>query len=286
MKIALDTNTHENNSASQAEEEKGFLYSLNGFWDWIYTYDHKRIGLMYLVLIMFFFALAGVAAILLRIELWNPVKTIVTARQYNQLFTLHGAVMVFLVVIPGIPASLGNFALPLQLGAKDVALPRLNLISYYTYVVGSLFAVSSLIFGAIDTGWTFYAPYSTTTEGKVVLMASGAFILGFSSIFTGLNFIVTIHKMRAPGMTWLKMPLFVWGIYATAVIQVLATPVLGITLFLLIIERVIDIGIFDPFLGGDPILFQHFFWFYSHQANLSMQCLRLEIKKTMIQKIY
>ncbi len=123
-----------------------------------------------------------------------------------------------------------------------------------------------MVTGAVDTGWTFYTPYSTTSNGSVSMVTLGVFILGFSSIFTGINFIATIHKLRAPGMTWFKMPLFVWGIYATSIIQILATPVLGITLLLLLMERVFSIGIFDPRLGGDPVLFQHFFWFYSHPA--------------------
>jgi cytochrome c oxidase subunit 1 len=182
------------------------------------------------------------------------------------MFTLHGAVMIFLFIIPGIPAALGNFVLPLMLGAKDVALPRLNLTSFWFWMIGAVFALVSIIVGAVDTGWTFYTPYSTTTGTAVISMTLGVFILGFSSIFTGLNFIVTIHKMRPEGMTWFRMPLFLWGLYSTAIIQVLATPVLGITLLLLVAERALGIGIFDPTLGGDPVLFQHFFWFYSHPA--------------------
>lgn len=243
-----------------------YLNAKGGFWGWALTLDHKRIGIMYLVSIFFFFMIGGIFALLLRSELLTPGKNFIDAQTYNQFFTLHGAIMVFLVIIPGIPASLGNFALPLQIGAKDVAFPRLNLMSYYIYMIGSLFAVCSIVFGAIDTGWTFYAPYSITAQGKVTLMVTGAFILGFSSIFTGLNFIATVHTLRAPGMTWFRMPLFVWGIYATAIIQVMATPVLAITLALIVVERVVGIGIFLPELGGDPILFQHFFWFYSHPA--------------------
>ena len=245
---------------------KNYLNEKRGFASWALTLDHKRIGVMYLASICFFFLVGGLFALALRTELLNPGRTFMDAKTYNQLFTLHGAIMVFLVIIPGIPASLGNFVLPLQLGAKDVAFPRLNLMSYYIYVVGSIMAVCSIIFGAIDTGWTFYAPYSTSAEGKVVLMVAAAFVLGFSSIFTGLNFIATIHKLRAPGMTWFRMPLFAWGIYATSIIQVMATPVLGITLALIIVERVVGIGIFTASLGGDPVLFQHFFWFYSHPA--------------------
>ncbi len=243
-----------------------YLNAKKGLASWMFTIDHKRIGLMYLVSIMAFFLVGGLFALLLRTELLTPAQTIVDAKRYNQLFTLHGAIMVFLVIIPGIPASLGNFVLPLMLGAKDVAFPKLNLASYYIYLVGAVVALSSLVVGAVDTGWTFYTPYSTTTDGGVVMMVTAAFILGFSSIFTGLNFIVTTHKLRAPGMTWFKMPLFIWGIYATSVIQIMATPVLAITLLLLIVERTIKIGIFDPVLGGDPVLFQHFFWFYSHPA--------------------
>ncbi|MDW8281854.1 MAG: cbb3-type cytochrome c oxidase subunit I, partial [Myxococcales bacterium] len=196
----------------------------------------------------------------------TPGKTIMSAETYNRMFTLHGAVMVFLVIIPSIPASLGNFILPLQLGAKDVAFPRLNLLSYYLYVIGAVFAIYSMITGAVDTGWTFYTPYSALTPNSVISMTLAVFILGFSSIFTGINFIVTIHALRAPGLTFYRLPLFVWALYATALMQVLATPVLGITLLLLIAERVLKVGIFDPAMGGDPVLFQHFFWFYSHPA--------------------
>jgi len=248
------------------ENKPSYLNEQKGLTSWLFTLDHKRIGIMYLASIFFFFIVGGIFALLLRTELLTPGKTFLEAKSYNQFFTLHGTIMVFLVIIPGIPASLGNFVLPLQLGAKDVAFPRLNLMSYYIYVFGSLLAVFSIFLGAIDTGWTFYAPYSLQTQEKVVMMVTAAFILGFSSIFTGINFISTIHKLRAPGMNWFKMPLFVWGIYATSIIQVMATPVLGITLALIVVERLIKIGIFDPTLGGDPILFQHFFWFYSHPA--------------------
>ncbi len=243
-----------------------YLKQPKGLKSWLLTLDHKRIGIMYFAAIMFFFFLGGALAILIRTELISPQKILVGADTYNQLFTLHGAIMIFLFIIPSIPAALGNFVLPLMIGAKDVAFPRLNLASWYIYVFGALFCIYSIIDGAVDTGWTFYTPYSTTTNTSVISMTMGAFILGFSSIFTGLNFIVTIHKLRLPGMTWFKMPLMVWGLYATAIIQVLATPVLGITLTLLIMERLLSIGIFDPAMGGDPILFQHFFWFYSHPA--------------------
>lgn len=243
-----------------------FFKAKSGVASWLYTLDHKRIGIMYLLSVLTFFLVGGVFALLVRTELLTPGHTIVDANTYNRLFTLHGAVMVFLVIIPSVPASLGNLILPLQLGAKDVAFPRLNMMSYYVYVVGALFALYSIVTGAVDTGWTFYTPYSTTSQSSVISMTLAVFILGFSSIFTGLNFIATTHSLRAPGMTFFRMPLFVWALYATSVIQVLATPVLAITLLLLIAERALHVGIFDPAIGGDPVLFQHFFWFYSHPA--------------------
>ncbi len=243
-----------------------YLNAKKGILSWLFTLDHKRIGVLYLFSIMIAFLIGGVFAILIRLELLTPGQTIMGAQAYNQVFTLHGAIMIFLFIIPSIPAALGNFLLPLMIGAKDVAFPKLNLASWWIYIFGSIFAVYSLATNAVDTGWTFYTPYSTQTTTSVVSMTLGVFILGFSSIFTGLNFIVTIHKMRAPGVTWYEMPLMVWGLYATAIIQILATPVLAITLLLLILERVFAIGIFDPAMGGDPVLFQHFFWFYSHPA--------------------
>lgn len=246
--------------------DKNFFQVSSGWKSWLFTLDHKRIGLMYLAAVCIAFGLGGLFALLLRLELLTPTQLLFSAKQYNQLFTLHGAVMVFLFIIPSIPASLGNFFLPIQLGAKDVAFPRLNLASFHIYIFGSLFCLYSIFAGAVDTGWTFYTPYSTSTDTSVISMTLGAFILGFSSILTGVNFIATIHKMRPKGMTWFRLPLFLWAMYATSVIQVLATPVLGITLFLMILEVSLGIGIFDPVLGGDPVLFQHFFWFYSHPA--------------------
>ncbi|MBL8747350.1 MAG: cbb3-type cytochrome c oxidase subunit I [Phycisphaerae bacterium] len=260
-------------------------------WAWVYTLDHKRIGVMYLAATLLAFFLGGVFAIVLRTELWEPTRTVITDagqtqttgqvlfgwkengqqvtanNAYNRAFTLHGTIMVFLFIIPAVPAALGNIFLPIMLGAKDVAFPRVNLFSWYIYVFGSIFAIWSIIHGGVETGWTFYTPYSSSTNwGGVTSMVLGAFILGFSSIFTGINFIATVHKLRVPGMGWFDMPLFVWAVYATAIMQVLATPVLGITLAMLVFERTLHIGIFDPALGGDPVLFQHFFWFYSHPA--------------------
>jgi cytochrome c oxidase subunit 1 len=251
-----------------AEAPDNYLTFRRGILSWLLTLDHKRIGVMYLVAVLASFFAGGVMALLIRTKLLFPGEVEwMTAEQYNQAFTLHGAIMVFLVIIPSIPAALGNFVLPIMLGAKDVAFPRLNLFSFYLWLAGAACAVYSLLAGGFDTGWTFYTPYSTnTTLGGVIPVLVGVFILGFSSIFTGVNFIVTIHKLRPPGMTWFRMPLFLWAVYATAIIQVLATPVLGITVALLVIERVFNIGIFDPSMGGDPVLFQHFFWFYSHPA--------------------
>jgi len=255
-------------SASPAKDEDNYLTHTRGLLSWLTTLDHKRIGVMYLVSILVAFFLGGMAAILVRTEHLTGTPTIMQADSYNKMFTFHGVAMVFLFIIPGIPAALGNFVLPIMLGAKDVAFPRLNLTSWYLWIGGALLAMLSLILGGVETGWTFYTPYSTTTKitSGVIPVVAGAFVLGFSSIFTGLNFIVTVHKLRPPGMGWFRLPLFVWGLYATALVQILATPVLGITLLLLIVERAFGYGIFDPALGGDPILFQHFFWFYSHPA--------------------
>ncbi|MEX0680223.1 MAG: cytochrome c oxidase subunit I [Balneolales bacterium] len=249
----------ENPKYTYLNHEKGIL-------SWLLTIDHKRIGLLYLFSIVFFFFVGGLLALMLRTELLTPAQNILDADTYNQIFTLHGAIMIFLFIIPSIPAALGNFFLPMMIGAKDVAFPRLNLASWYIYILGALFAIYSIITGAVDTGWTFYTPYSTQTDMSVVSMTFAVFILGFSSILTGLNFIVTLHKLRSPGLSWSKMPLFLWSLYATAIIQILATPVLAITVLLLAMERILGIGIFDPAMGGDPVLFQHFFWFYSHPA--------------------
>jgi cytochrome c oxidase subunit I len=244
-----------------------FFEAKRGIANWLYTLDHKRIGLMYLFGILGALLLGGFFALLVRTELLLPGQTIVGPETYNRFFTLHGAVMVFLVIIPGIPAALGNMVLPIQLGAPDVAFPKLNLASFYLWCSGAICLLVSIVAGAIDTGWTFYTPYSLGGEAGAVLPAVlGAFLLGFSSIFTGLNFLVTIHKFRPQGMGWFQMPLNLWALYATALMQVLATPVLGITLLLLFVEHAMHIGIFDPTLGGDPVLFQHFFWFYSHPA--------------------
>ena len=260
--------THANAAPTEGhagEAHPDYIRAKAGLASWLITLDHKRIGILYLIAIITFFLIGGLLAVAVRLHLFKPEGTLVSPEVYNQLFTLHGAIMVFLFIVPSIPATLGNFFLPLMLGAKDVAFPRLNLASFYVYMIGAVLFASSLLFSGLDTGWTFYAPYSSGYAVNGVVMATaGAFVLGFSSIFTGLNFIVTIHKMRAPGLTWNRLPLFVWSLYATSIIYVLATPVVGITLLLLLVERVAGIGIFDPTLGGDPILYQHFFWFYSH----------------------
>jgi cytochrome c oxidase subunit I len=244
-----------------------YLTAAHGVRSWLLTTDHKRIGILYLWTILVFFSIASIAAALMRLELLTPQGDLVTSETYNKLFTVHGVLMVWFFLIPSIPTVLGNFVIPMMVGARDVAFPKLNLFSWYLFVAGGAFALWSLIRGGVDTGWTFYTPYSTTyANSHVISMAAGIFIAGFSSIITGLNFIVTIHKLRAPGLTWFRLPLFIWSLYATSLILVLATPVLAINLALISVERFWGIGIFDPRLGGDPILFQHLFWFYSHPA--------------------
>ena len=251
---------------AHGDPHENYLKAKRGIGSWFVTLDHKRIGLMYLTMVSLAFLVGGVFALLVRLELFTRGKTIVDGETYNRFFTLHGAAMVFLFIIPSVPASLGNFFLPIMIGAKDVAFPRVNLLSFYIYLAGVAILLTSIIMGAVDTGWTFYTPYSLQTGNSAISMTFGVFVLGFSSILTGLNFLVTVHTMRAPGITWTRLPLFVWGMYATSLMQVLATPVLAITLLLLIAERYFGIGVFDPKLGGDPVLFQHFFWFYSHPA--------------------
>jgi cytochrome c oxidase subunit 1 len=250
-----------------APPSRGYLSDGTTVASWLCTRDHKRIALLYLFTITFFFLIGASAAALMRWELTRPNGDLMTSDTYNRLFTLHGVVMVWFFLIPSIPAVLGNFVLPLAIGARDVAFPRLNLASWYIFVCGGLIALYAIVVGGVDTGWTFYTPYSSTySNSNVMVMATGIFVAGFSSIATGLNFIVTVHKLRAPGLTWFRLPLFVWAIYATSIILVLATPVLAITLALMALERGFGVGIFDPKLGGDPLLFQHLFWFYSHPA--------------------
>ena len=244
-----------------------YLNCSYGVRSWLLTKDHKRIALLFLLSITLFFFLGGAFAVLIRLELLTPQGDLVESETYNKLFTMHGIIMIFFFLIPSIPAVLGNFLLPMMIGARDLAFPRLNLLSWYIYTVGGLFTLGAIFSGGVDTGWTFYTPYSSTyANTHVIATAVGIFITGFSSILTGLNFIVTTHKMRAPGLTWFRLPLFVWSNYATALIMVLGTPVIAITLLLVGIERGFGIGIFDPKLGGDPLLFQHLFWFYSHPA--------------------
>jgi cytochrome c oxidase subunit 1 len=259
--VTLDSNSKEPSYL----DYKGKYSGIRG---WIFSTDHKRIGILYLIGILTFFLAGAAFGFLLRLELISPGETIMSAQTYNRFFTLHGVIMIFLFIIPGIPAVFGNFFLPILIGAKDVAFPRLNLFSWYLYLTGGILALLSIVMpgGPADTGWTFYIPYSVRTDTNVIFSLSAAFILGFSSILTGLNFVTTVHRLRAPGMTWFKMPLSVWSFYATAWVQVLATPIIGITLLLVVIERLLHIGIFDPSLGGDPVLYQHLFWIYSHPA--------------------
>jgi cytochrome c oxidase subunit 1 len=248
-------------------EAESYLAAGNSLRSWFFTTDHKRIAILYLVTITLFFFIAAVAAALIRLELLTPKGDVLSAEGYNRAFTVHGIVMVWFFLIPSIPNVFGNFLIPLMIGARDLAFPRLNLASWYIFTFGGLFTLAAVILGGVDTGWTFYTPLSSTyANGHVVLALTAVFIAGWSSILTGLNFIVTIHKLRAPGMTWGRLPLFVWTHYATALILVLATPVLAMTLLLVAAERLFGLGIFDPRLGGDPLLFQHLFWFYSHPA--------------------
>jgi cytochrome c oxidase subunit 1 len=250
-----------------ASEKRNYLNDEYGVLSWLLTRDHKRIAILYLISVSVFFFVGGIFAFLMRLELLTPEGDLFTSDTYNKLFTLHGIVMIFFFLIPAIPAVLGNFILPIMLGAKDLAFPRINLASWYVYIIGGVFGIVVIVTGGVDTGWTFYTPFSTQySNSKVYATTLGAFITGFSSIMTALNFIVTTHRMRAPGLTWFRLPLFVWSMYATAIVITLATPVLAITLVLLMIERVLHVGIFDPALGGDPVLYQHLFWFYSHPA--------------------
>jgi cytochrome c oxidase subunit 1 len=248
-------------------EREHYLNKEYGIRSWLLTTDHKRIALLYLISITFFFFVGGFFALLIRLELLTPAGDLVQADTYNKLFTMHGQVMIFFFLIPSIPAVLGNFLVPLMIGAKDLAFPRINLLSWYLYIIAGVVYVHCILTGGVDTGWTFYTPFSTVFSNTRVIEAGIAiFIAGFSSILTGLNFVVTIHRMRAPGMTWSRLPLFIWAHYATSIIQLLGTPVLAITLLLVVFERAFNLGIFDPTRGGDPLLFQHLFWFYSHPA--------------------
>ncbi len=254
-----------NQNATTAETN--YLNAGYGVKSWLLTTDHKRIAILYMISVTLFFFVGGFFALLMRLELLTPDGTLVSAETYNKLFSMHGIMMVWFFLIPSIPAVLGTFLVPMMVGARDLAFPKLNLLSWYLFVIGGVFTLVAMITGGVDTGWTFYTPFSTTyAHTNVVPTVVGIFIAGFSSILTGLNFVVTIHKMRAPGLTWFRLPLFIWAQYATSVILILATPVLAITLALVGFERIAGVGIFDPALGGDPLLFQHLFWFYSHPA--------------------
>ena len=259
-----DTTTPSTGSAQAAP--LNYLNATHGLASWLLTRDHKRIAILYLISITLFFGLGGLFAGIVRLELLTPQSDLLEPDTYNKMFTLHGVVMVFFFLIPSIPAVLGNWLMPVMVGAKDLAFPRINLISWYLYVIGGTLTLAAIISGGVDTGWTFYPPYSTVSPTHVILAGLGVFVAGFSSILTGLNFIVTVHRMRAPGLTWFRLPLFVWAHYATSLIMILGTPVIAITIVLLALERGLGLGIFDPARGGDPVLFQHLFWFYSHPA--------------------
>ena len=248
-------------------ERPNYLNQEHGVWSWLLTVDHKRIALLYLASVTFFFFIGGLFALMVRLELLTPAGDLMQADTYNKAFTMHGMVMVFFFLIPVVPAILGNFLIPIMIGAKDLAFPKINLLSWYLYIIGGGLMIHCILTGGVDTGWTFYTPFSTAfTNTKIIEAGMAVFVAGFSSILTGLNFIVTVHRMRAPGMTWSRLPLFVWAHYATSIIQILGTPVIAITILLVAAERLFHLGIFDPRLGGDPLLFQHLFWFYSHPA--------------------
>ncbi len=253
-------------AATAAALAPPYLRAKSGLLSWITTTDHKRIGILYLVSMLSFFLFGISMAVTMRLELLSPGVQFIGAEMYNKVLTLHGVTMIFLFIIPGIPAVFGNFFLPIMIGAEDVAFPRLNLLSWYCYITGGLLAITSIFAGGPDTGWTFYVPFSMRTEQNVILPMLAAFVLGWSSILTGINFVTTVHRLRDRRMGWFKMPLFVWSLYATGWVQILASPVVGITLVLVILERVFGVAIFDPAHGGDPILYQHLFWIYSHPA--------------------
>src|ERR1700759_3718488 len=247
--------------------ERNYINNEHGLLSWLLTAGHKRIAILYLISITFFFFIGGAFAGLIRLELLTPAPDLVAADTYNKLFTMHGIVMIFLFLVPSVPATIGNFLIPIMVGAKDLAFPKINLLSWYLYVTAGIMLLAALVIGGVDTGWTFTTPLSTHyLNTHVITAALAIFVAGFSSIFTGLNFIVTIHRTRCPGMTWFRLPLFCWSNYAASILMVLGTPVLAITLVLVMLERTIGIGVFDPTKGGDPLLFQHLFWFYSHPA--------------------
>lgn len=256
---------------SGAEPKKNYLTNGTTLGSWLFTLDHKRIGVLYIFSILLFFLAGAMAALFIRIDLLSSgahgAHKLLTSETYNKLFTMHGIVMIFFFLIPSIPGVLGNFLIPVMVGARDMAFPRLNLLSWYVYIAGGVLALGAIIAGGVDTGWTFYTPYSTMyANSHVILAVAGAFISGFSSILTALNIVVTVHKMRCPGLTWFRLPLFVWAMYATSLLQILGTPVIATTLALIFAERAFHLPIFNPFIGGDPVLFQHLFWFYSHPA--------------------
>jgi len=263
----MSTKAISQEETSHIAERKNYLNNGSSISSWLLTFDHKRIAFMYLISISFFFLIGAIAAGIVRLELVSPNGVMLENETFNKMFSAHGITMVFFFLVPSIPATLGNFLLPIMVGARDLAFPRMNLLSWYLYVIAGILLLLAVFMGGVDTGWTFYTPFSSLySKTQVTLAVSAAFLAGFSSILTGINFIVTVHKMRCPGMTWDRLPLFVWAMYATSLIMILGTPVVAITLLLVAFERVFSIGVFSPELGGDPVLFQHMFWFYSHPA--------------------
>ncbi len=278
--------TEQDVQASEDAPSVNYLNNGYGLKSWLLTRDHKRIAVLYIISISIFFALGGLFASLVRFELMTPEGDLMSSDTYNKVFSMHGIIMVFFFLVPSIPATIGNFLVPIMVGAKDLAFPRVNLLSWYVYVVAGILGTIAVVGGGVDTGWTFYTPYSSTySNSNVILAAMAAFMAGFSSILTGLNFVVTIHTMRAPGMTWFRLPLFVWSHYATSLIMLLGTPVIAITLVLLMLERGFGFGFFDPNLGGDPVLFQHLFWFYSHPAVYIMILPSMGVMSEMVASV-
>jgi cytochrome c oxidase subunit 1 len=253
-------------AAAEPEAAPSFYAADTGLWSWLNTRDHKRIALMFYGVVLLTFLLGGIFALALRTELLTPARTVMDATTYNRMFTLHGVTMVWLFLIPSIPTVFGNFVLPIQLGARDLAFPKLNLMSFYMFLLGLAITLGGMLAGGTDTGWTFYPPYSELSPTRVVPVVIGVFVLGISTILTGINFVATTHLLRARGMTWRNIPLFVWTIYGTSIIMLLATPVLGMSILLVALDHALKLGIFDPSVGGDPVLFEHIFWFYSHPA--------------------
>ncbi len=233
---------------------------------YVFSLDHKIIGIQYIITAFVFFVLAGCLAEIIRIQLMHANGGFVTANTYDEVYSIHGSAMVWLVIIPMLTGGFGNFVMPVQLGARDVAFPWLNMISFWLFPVAGLMLFSSFLMGAPVAGWTEYPPMSLQGGAGTSMWCAAIFLVGVSSTLTGINFLVTILKMRAPGMTFTRMPLFCWGQLATAPLLMIATTALAAALAALFMERQFGVPFYDPTKGGSPVLWQHMFWFYSHPA--------------------